>query len=80
MTDADPVPGNYEVYRRDADGIASVYSCPEHLHATYVFMMKTGTPVGYRPADPARHGCKGHMENWPVSEIGAFPFHADSPV
>ena len=67
----DPPPADFEVSRANSTGtgIANVYACRAHLaHTKQVLMDNPGLagPVVVGPGLPGS-GCKGHLEDWPVS-------------
>ncbi len=78
---ADPPPADFEVSRADPDGIARIYACRAHLARTRQVMQAGAAPGVLVTTGPANrdtdgqplavpaHGCKGHLDNWPVSLI-----------
>ena len=48
-------------------GRGAIYACSWHLaQAIRVLRANTGGPVTVDEAVPEVHGCKGHLEQWPV--------------
>ena len=73
---ADPPPADFEVTRTSPAGTQSIYACRGHLAHTRALLERQGGTVTAGPAnrdgdgnqlDTPVHGCKGHLEDWPVS-------------
>lgn len=66
---ADPPPAEFEITRIiPGGGVQNIYACGAHLaHTVRIFWENGGVTVSVKPADPARHGCKGHMDGWPAA-------------
>lgn len=65
---ADPPPAEFEVSRTLPDGGTQIiYACRAHLAETKRFMAEGGYVPVVGPADPAVHGCKGHLAGWPAA-------------
>lgn len=74
----DPPLADFAVVRRNPDGQATIYACRAHLNHTKT-VLQSGNPAALITVSPAnvdpdgnlfdvpRHGCKGHMEGWPVT-------------
>lgn len=68
----DPPPADFEVSRVNlaGTGVANIYACRAHLAHTKKVLVDNGEligPVLVGPANPNVYGCKGHLEDWPVS-------------
>lgn len=67
----DPPPADFKVSRASLNGgMADIYACRVHLAHTKQVLMDNNQlagPVLVGPANPEVHGCKGHLDNWPVS-------------
>lgn len=49
-------------------GTQNIYTCAGHLaHTVRVIRRQPCALVAVKAADPSIHGCKGHMEAWPVA-------------
>jgi hypothetical protein len=64
-------PADVAITRTIADGGQQIiYSCWSHAgHVTRHLQAQCGPgdTVTTGRADPAKHGCKGHLEDWPAS-------------
>lgn len=62
-------PATYAVTFIDpADGgVAVIFACPAHVAATITRAHEFGVIPAVHKADPAGHGCKGHLEEWETS-------------
>ena len=61
-------PATAAISRTDADGLKqTIYSCAAHKFATIAKHRENGDEeLAVTRADPAHHGCKGCLEDWPV--------------
>lgn len=66
---ADPPPAEFEVsIIIPGVGLQNIYACSLHLaHTIRTLRKDTGIRVAVGDADPGLHGCKGHLDDWPVS-------------
>ena len=74
----DPPPADFLVTRAGPGGTAIIAACRAHLAHTRA-VLHAGDPAGRVEVGPANvdgdgnprataiHGCKGHMEGWPVT-------------
>ena len=60
------MPAEFEVVRTDPDGTSSIFACAGHVAHTKAVLSREDGDITVRRADPATHGCKGHLENWPA--------------
>ncbi len=53
---------------RPGAGVQNIYACSLHLaHTVRTLRKDTTAAVAVKGADPSVHGCKGHLDDWPVS-------------
>jgi hypothetical protein len=74
---ADPPPADFEVTRTAPDGsVQTVWTCRAHLAETRRRWSEGGHVPSVGPANRdsegnplpvPRHGCKGHLDGWPVA-------------
>jgi hypothetical protein len=73
---ADPPPADFEVTRTGRAGTQHIYACRAHLAHTRAVLEQEGSTVTTGPANRDRdgsaldtpvHGCKGHLDGWPVT-------------